>query len=160
MTTSLSDAGLQLASGNLLNVAAAMPVSGNFTAGDIVLQNTTTGEVAGWKRLTTGSGNVLGTDWLAFGALGIGQTFQDMTASRALGTTYTNTTARPILVAITVTYGSGTTMTMMIGGVSIPADGSHAATERTTNTFIIPPGMTYSYSTSGGDTLYKWAELR
>lgn len=93
-------------------------------------------------------------------SLGVGQTWQDVTASRALGTTYYNTTGRPVLAVITITFGSGTSMTMSIGGVSITMDGSHASTERTTNTFVIPPGVSYSYSTSGGDTLFKWAEIR
>lgn len=80
--------------------------------------------------------------------LGVGQTWQDVSASRAVGTTYTNTTGRPIFVNYVST--SAVTVTIMIGGVSI-------ASMYSPTTFIVPGGATYSI-TSG--TLQKWAELR
>jgi hypothetical protein len=57
--------------------AAAMPTTGSWRAGDIVW-NATPAEagtaggkyvITGWSRLTTGSANVLNTDWLAMRAL-------------------------------------------------------------------------------------------
>ena len=72
MTTSISDAGLVLASGNLIDLRSAMPSSGSYVAGDVVLESTTTARISGWKRLTTGSGHVLNTDWVYFTNLGSG----------------------------------------------------------------------------------------
>ena len=47
--------------------AAAMPSSGTFVQGQIVWSSAATAEssIIGWYRATTGSSNVLGTDWLA-----------------------------------------------------------------------------------------------
>ena len=49
---------------------SAMPTSGGWTQGAIVWNTTPSnaaGQPAGWIRVTTGSGNVLNTDWRAFG---------------------------------------------------------------------------------------------
>ena len=66
MTTSISDSGLVLASANLIDLRSTVPSSGSYTAGDIVLESTTSARISGWKRLTTGSGHVLNTDWVYF----------------------------------------------------------------------------------------------
>ena len=66
MATNLSDAGVQLASGNLIDLKTTMPSTGSYTAGDIVLESTTGVALSGWKRLTTGSSHVLNTDWKYF----------------------------------------------------------------------------------------------
>ena len=66
MTTSLSDAGIQFASGNLVDVKTAMPSTGSYTQGDVIVEKSVNGTLSGWKRLTTGSAHVLGTDWLYF----------------------------------------------------------------------------------------------
>jgi hypothetical protein len=75
----------QTASGNILNASAlpnifnynqsvswggpAAPSSGTWFQGSIVWNGAATnaaGQVGGWMRITTGSGNVLNTDWRAF----------------------------------------------------------------------------------------------
>jgi len=66
MTTSLSDAGIQFASGNLIDIKTAMPSTGSYTQGDVIVEKSVNGTLSGWKRLTTGSAHVLGTDWLYF----------------------------------------------------------------------------------------------
>lgn len=53
--------------------SSSVPVSGSYTAGDFVENTASSSYTAdgnnmvlfGWKRITTGSGHVLGTDWLA-----------------------------------------------------------------------------------------------
>ena len=111
------------------------------------------------------SGNVLksnGTTWTSAVApetgIGIGQTWQNMTASRAFGGSYTNSTSKPIMVAISSTSGSGTTMAATVGGVLVQTNGVHAATELNTLTFIVPPSTAYSVAST--ETLNNWAELR
>lgn len=67
MTMIISDSGVQFATGNIIQVATAMPTTSTWTAGDLVLQPNTTSGLTGWKRITTGSNNVLGTDWIVYG---------------------------------------------------------------------------------------------
>ena len=66
MSSIISDSGLQFVDGNVITSAAAMPITGSFTTGNIVLNNVAANnaKLLGWKRLTTGASNVLNTDWL------------------------------------------------------------------------------------------------
>jgi len=86
----------------------------------------------------------------AMSSLGYGQTWQDVTGSRASGTTYTNSTGNPIIVAVEA--GSAVTLsTFTINGV--------ASTKYLVGgSYVIPPGNTYSSVPGGG--LVKWMELR
>jgi hypothetical protein len=84
----------------------------------------------------------------AMSSLGYGQTFQDVSASRAVGTTYYNTTGKPIFVNYVSTAFAN--CTLMIGGVSV---GSITAPV----SFVVPPSQSYSITST---TLQKWAELR
>jgi len=84
----------------------------------------------------------------AMSSLGYGQTFQDVSASRAVGTTYYNTTGKPIFVNYVSTAFAN--CTLMIGGVSV---GSITAPV----SFVVPPSQSYSITST---TLQKWTELR
>ena len=95
--------------------------------------------------------------------LGIGQTWQDVTASRVLGTTYTNSTGKPIMVAVQGdSAGAFHNLILLVDGTPIShlqhyvsgGSGSHI-----TVTTIIPTGSTYSvanYQSTG----IVWKELR
>ena len=85
------------------------------------------------------------------------QTWQNVTASRALGTTYTNSTGYPIMVFILSGGGGGTaTLSVNINGVNyFQAYASPYAVA--TLTFIVPNGATY-VATGGNGGL--WSELR
>ncbi len=95
--------------------------------------------------------------------LGVGQTWQNVTAWRAANTTYTNTTGRPIEVAITY-YNHGNNaaaLTFIVNGVIVGrfvtrfGSGEKAAFISA----IVPAGASYSVSNAEG-TLFSWAELR
>jgi hypothetical protein len=58
--------GLRFLSTGSIDLASGMPVSGSYVAGDLVLEFTTISRISGWRRLTTGSGHVLNTDWVYF----------------------------------------------------------------------------------------------
>lgn len=100
--------------------------------------------------------------------LGIGQTWQNMTASRVSGTTYTNTTSRPIMVKVSFYRGDNTngyvTVTSVVGGVTIDFVKLFFAIENNTvnTTFIVPPGATYSVTCDVAVMSNQriWAELR
>lgn len=93
-------------------------------------------------------------------ALGVGQTWTDVktTPGRALSTTYTNSSGKPILVFATVTINSNQSCTIVVGGVTI-AFLSAAFSEFRPATFVVPNGVSYSIAVSGG-ALNTWYELR
>jgi hypothetical protein len=93
--------------------------------------------------------------------LGVGQTWQAVTGSRAAGTTYTNSTGRPIAVSIaSLPSGGNATATLTVGGVVI------ANTQQTTSIgyaptiFAIIPNSTTYVLTLTNFTLNTWNELR
>jgi hypothetical protein len=146
-----------------LAVADGGTGSSTLTANAVLLGNGTSAV----QTVAPGtSGNVLtsnGTTWqstAAAGGLGIGQTWQDVTGSRAAGTTYTNSTGKPIQLLIT-TYkiGSSAATTFYVAGVAIAftdAVGTNDVGNWTTTSIIVPDSATYSIS---GD-FQQWAELR
>ncbi len=92
----------------------------------------------------------------ALSSLGYGQVYQDVTASRAFGTTYYNTTGKPIWVALKFLTASSISVTATVGGV-VAADTAANAYYNAIG-FIVPPGK--SYVVSGTATLLLWSELR
>ena len=91
--------------------------------------------------------------------LGIGQTWQLVTGSRVSGTTYTNSTGKPIMVVVTLAAsGGGVSLSFVISGVTIPVFGFSASGGAgfAGGTVIVPDGATYSCT----GTINSWAELR
>lgn len=92
--------------------------------------------------------------------LGVGQTWQDVTGSRAIGTTYTNTTGRPILLSVVCTSTNTTnSVGCLVGGVQISSQGASATNTAFTAIALVPAGSTYSISTVNSN-LVQWNELR
>jgi hypothetical protein len=93
-----------------------------------------------------------------------GQTWQDMTASRALGTTYTNTTPKEIEIFITLNVNSASNATLTLNGISTGASAIYANTASTSSlpiSFRIPSGNTYLLAISSGTpSINKWLEKR
>ena len=89
-------------------------------------------------------------------SIGDGQTWQSFTvgSTRVSGTTYTNTTGKPIGVAIIAQVSVALSMT--IDGVSLTGNATNSGTNRSWTLYIVPPNQTYV--TSG--TLLNWYELR
>lgn len=95
----------------------------------------------------------------AMSSFGYGQTWQDVKASRAHGTTYTNTTGRPIYVYVYNSIATNGTFTITVNGISW--GGYYFASGNCgTPTFIVPAGGTYSVSTTASLTVANWMELR
>jgi hypothetical protein len=98
-------------------------------------------------------------------ALGVGQTWQDVTASRAAGTTYTNSTGRSIQVSVTCSQingtGTGNGYITVSGVIAAKWEQFVAATTpaRFPMCIIIPAGATYTL-TLVNSALNYWAELR
>tara|TARA_R110002012_G_scaffold132928_1_gene285858 strand:+ start:43 stop:480 length:438 start_codon:yes stop_codon:yes gene_type:complete len=94
-------------------------------------------------------------------AIGVDQSYTDVTSSRAYNTEYTNSTGKPIFVYTVWTVGTGEDIKFYIGGVTQPgALYTNAASGRGSMSFIVPNGLTYKCDGGGTATLQGWFELR
>jgi len=90
---------------------------------------------------------------------GVGQTWQDVTGSRAVGTTYTNSTGKPIMVSTVGTVlALYTTGSLIVNGLTLDTYQAFVANANGTVCGIIPNGATYS--TTGFVAMSSWKELR
>lgn len=123
--------------------------------------------VAGKVELATVAEVQTGTDTaravtpagFAGSVLGVGQTWQSVT--RTAGTNYTNSTGKPIQVAISCTGTQSQTATLVIGGVNVMRTGIGASNVAWIGNIsgIVPTGATYSLAVSGAAVTF-WSELR
>jgi len=91
--------------------------------------------------------------------LGVGQTWQDVKASRVSGTTYTNSTSKPITVNV-ATNGTNAVVSATVGGVAV-ANAAWGGTPSSSTQFcsvIVPAGATYVFTLTGAVQI--WSELR
>lgn len=99
----------------------------------------------------------------AMGSLGYGQTWQNLTGSRVLSATYTNTTGKSIEVYIQVnsTIGSAYGIVYSLNGENFhnTLNGGSTAGYSFIISFIVPPGATYG-NVGGSVSLIKWMEFR
>jgi len=98
----------------------------------------------------------------AMSSVGYGQTWQLLTGSRAIGTTYYNTTGKPIMIAaIFANNSTNQDVGFTVNGVNIGFDRTTTANTAGGGSLIVPPGATYvSYTSAGTLTLQTWNELR
>ena len=94
--------------------------------------------------------------------LGVGQTWQDVKASRALGTTYTNNTGKPIMVCICLLSAGTAFYGINVNGVRAIALQNNVAAYRSNASVLVPAGATYDCTIIGGNTasIDTWSELR
>ena len=129
--------------GLLTKIAGENCRNGGFTAG---------GAVPYLQRFSDGVTFQLATRQIV---IGIDQSWQDMTASRAKGVTYTNNTGRPIQIFINFDPDGGLSVLRITGHNFNVNDNSSEFVSA-----IIPAGGTYSLSGWGVATTMKWLELR
>jgi hypothetical protein len=96
------------------------------------------------------------------GSSATAQTWQDLTASRASGTTYTNSTGYPIVIEVLMLISSGSPGYVVVkGGLTLTyAWPGSIAGVTPLYTCIIPNGASYSVTSNAGTTISKWYELR
>lgn len=137
-----------------------LPAATSAAIGAVKLNNTLT-STATDAAVTTAQAKIL-----ADRDFGIGQTWQDVKASRNAGTTYTNSTNRPISVYVKCKSTSSGTVNLeafaTVGSVEVSSGSAYSAN---TNyfialSFIVPPGATYSVTLVANVALDKWSELR
>ena len=92
---------------------------------------------------------------------GVGQTRQVVTGSRALGTTYTNSTGKPITIHVSA---SGTAAGSALGFFTDAIEGAVSVATAAAGAIgisaVVAPGSTYAVIPSGGATLVAWVEYR
>jgi hypothetical protein len=104
----------------------------------------------------------------AASSIGVGQTWQDVTASRALSTTYTNSTGKPIQVniwmAVSGSPAGNTDIQLSVGAVVVAVASMYFASAAGNRiplvTAIVPNGATYSAVSPAGAGTLNWVELR
>ena len=102
-----------------------------------------------------------GQAFAAMSSLGYGQTWQDVKASRVLGTTYYNTTGRPIMVSAGGISTAISGITATIGGIQIQFASAPVIGSAGIGSFIVPTGASYKVDiVAGAPTLGDWDELR
>ena len=155
MTTSLSDTGLQFASGNLIDIKTAMPSTGSYTQGDVIVEKSVNGTLSGWKRLTTGSAHVLGTDWLYFSdGITLGTT-QNTTSGTSIDFTSIPSWVKRITVNLRGTSSTGTSNYLLqIGAGSVDTTGYLSScldftTSSSTAGFILTASVSSGNTRSG-----------
>ncbi len=125
------------------------------------IQYTITTQSALTLTPTVSSATVIGQTAVngVVGGLGVGQTWQNVTGSRALSTNYVNSTGKPKLVCIELGCTATTVHTILIDSITLT---SHAVTNAGVAgqlyTFIVPNGSAYQAQNSAS-ALLRWNEL-
>jgi hypothetical protein len=88
---------------------------------------------------------------IALNAIGTGQTWQVVTGSRTAGTTYTNSTGKPIMVSIQVQNTAVLQVNSVVAATSGIGNASNFIGA------IVPAGATYVLSSGPNQ---RWSELR
>lgn len=127
------------------------------TGGNIV---TAVGDSCIVRSTAANAVEIVTGDFLQFKSLGIGQTWQDVLASRALNTNYTNTTGRPIFLSVMVAGTGGLdSVIFLVDGLVVASCNDTANNTDYPTTIIVPAGSTYRVNAAGG-LIMIWAELR
>ncbi len=133
--------------------ATQLPDATTSVKGAVILNNTLT-STSTTQALTAAQGKVLNDQ-----AFGVGQTVQDVTASRALNTIYANTTGKPILISVTVKGGNdNVTTTLIVGSVAAARVSNANQNGQDKNICYVIPNLT-PYSIVGSPIIL-WTELR
>ena len=133
-------------------VSTTIPANG-------LLNNTLTSTATN-QALTATQGKVLQDNKLdKTSAFGVGQTYQDVTASRTSGTTYTNTTGKMITVIFQLSSTNSATATATVDGKSAgQLVNNPQYVTSVSMCFPVPPNSTYKITgTMSGS---KWIEVR
>jgi hypothetical protein len=141
---------------NATGGALVSAVVRSVTAGNgINVSETTTGNLV-VSSTTGGAGIGFDQSWLTFTIT------PTSTAQRRINTTYTNTTGKPIQVAVSGRQTDDGRTRFLINGVEAYRDGgAGGAPQNVAFQFIVPPDNTYRYEVlTGSVTLVTWAELR
>ena len=125
---------------------------------------------------TQGSLQINGVDSLVFDSTGLlsgdtntlnktfgyNQAWTDVktTPGRVAGTTYTNTTGKPIFVYVSALSAAAGYGSFTVGSVTCLSSSSPGAGNAMTYSFVVPVGVSYSVSSLNISSINSWNELR
>lgn len=161
LTQTAGDARYTQRSNNLSDVSNTATARTNL--GVVAASTTTQGlvELSTNAEAQTASSSTLAVTPSDLGAtvIGINQTWQNVTASRVAGTTYTNTTGRPIMVCVGTSGAGFSGIEVSVNGLPVigSTTDSYTGTDRSSVSVVIPNANTYSITADGTIT---WLELR
>lgn len=139
-------------------LAARWVVVNNTTGNYTITCKTASGTgvaVSGVQQIVGDGANVLSN-----GGVGYNQTWQNVLGSRVAGTTYYNTTGRPIMVSVTAqTTSTSNNTQMIVDGYAISEFGISATNNPFTMVALVRPGGSYSVAVSLS-SITRWFEQR
>jgi hypothetical protein len=134
----------------------AITIDGNGTVSGLTATGLTTAQNVAFAQL-------VGTA----SPIGAGQTWQNLLASRAVNTVYTNSSGKPIQVSIVVNesrVGEYSRARLQVDSINVAVASSFYSVNGNGNTVtaIVPNGSTYQLipDEAAFDVLIYWAELR
>lgn len=102
-----------------------------------------------------------GQAFAAMSSLGYGQTWQNLLGSRAVATTYYNTTGKPIwVIAAAANATSSFSISLIVNGRTISSYSGTTVGASYSVTGLVPVGGSYSITTVNMAALGLWEELR
>lgn len=154
---STTDISASATSSSVVYSATARTSVSYRVVGFVDITEATAGTWATAPTLVQGSG---GQALSALSSIGYGQKWEDMTASRSLSTTYTNTKGKPIAVSIRTKSQNSTSTTLTVDGVTMSSRWGGDSFAASIPLFsIVAPGSTYSVTTTASG-IDGWYELR
>jgi len=139
--------------------ATAVTNATNATTATTVSTTVASGATGTTQASTDNSTKIATTAYVQSTGLGWGQTWQDVKSSRSSGTSYTNSTGKPIMVAVAGTASSGSpNVTVVVGGVTIISYSFPYGDQPFS--FIVPHNTAYSVTFGTGTLIDTWTELR
>jgi hypothetical protein len=145
----------QNTSGNAATATAPQSGGSFITSSNIGSQSVNYANTAGNGGVTSVNGS---TGAVTVASLGVGQTWQNLTGSRSIGTTYTNSTGKPIMVIVFINAYNGTSI--LVDGTDIFGTIGSQVNTIYSISFVVPSGSTYNVQYNFGTTTPNWAELR
>jgi hypothetical protein len=143
----------------VIGTSGVVEISGEISTTDLTVTNTIAGTAT--NALSLG-GTAAASYAQTSTVIGVGQTWQQFTVptQRASGTTYTNSTGKPISISVRLEQDDGN-MSLTVAGLMIGRTGYTAGPVYYTLSAIIPAGSTYLVTSTGTSaTQLFWYELR
>ena len=133
-----------------------LPLATTSVSGTVQLNNTLTSTSTG-QALTAAQGKVLNDQ-----AFGVGQNWMNVKSERSLGTTYTNTTGKPIYVIVVNEFQNyGDPVEVFVNNIKLlSVDKGVGIGWFGDTSFVVPAGQTYKVTKEAYPNIQSWVELR
>jgi len=98
------------------------------------------------------------------GFFGVGQAWQEVTADRSIGVTYTNSTGKSIFISLLLGSASGVSGTdinvLLVDGVKVFGEADTDDKQDYSYNTLVPNGSSYIVYGDGNSYIRFWSELR